>query len=388
MPTTHATRSSSTSSQRRRRRRWALAVGIAACVAPLAAPTMTASAEPAGPFWTERTEGLSTVGAYQPIAGRFDSDQVDDILWYSSNGTDRMWRRGIDGSLTSSVASPQRDGDAIAVVGRFSGGDQLDDILWYVPGPGPDALWTSNGDGTFDRVGMTIDGRYQPKVLEAPDGSDILWVQPGATSHPVWRFRQTSGTFQDGRVTSPPGSVAVIGDFDGSGADDVFWYGAGSIGDAVSGNVGVVAAAPAIPQVVSGSYQPLVVHLKGSDSVTRDDILWFRRDRPTMSLWEGAGLGTWKRTTRDLPTSSTVRPIVLDAGSTQVIQLWDPAGPDRLALLTAEGTRAIRLDNFQPGSAYVPIVLRYRRDLVTSFDLSILWYQPGSAPEVLFTLPF
>lgn len=88
---------------------------------------------------------LAAHGA-RPIAGDYDGDGLTDILWYDPvDPALEVWMFKSSSLASVSVPTP---GDAIAIVGRFNG-DPCDDIVWYAPQATKSAVWRSECDGTF-----------------------------------------------------------------------------------------------------------------------------------------------------------------------------------------------------------------------------------------------
>ena len=161
-----------------------------------------------------------------------------------------------------------------ALTGDFDG-DGYDDLLTYNPGTTGDELWFGRADRGMHRVAVTVNGQYRPVAgdFDGDGRTQILWYAPGSTADYVWEWdgdswvsqpRTINGTYTPagrrlrrrrrrrpalvrGRqrrrlllvrqpqrlvhhvATTINGTYApLVGDLDGNGGDDVFWYAPGT----------------------------------------------------------------------------------------------------------------------------------------------------------------
>ena len=324
-------------------------------------------------------------GTYVPVAGNFsDVDFYDDVLWYApGRGAESLWVD--DGGVFAKRNLGNRvTGTFRPVVGDFAG-DQLDDIFWYAPGSAPDYLWVASGDAAFTSIPVPVKGTYEPTVLHDDVGKDdIVWVKPSGGATSVWSFTGQGAQHAVHPVSTIPGARPLVGDFDGNGFDDAFWYGPGSIPDAAwygagDGTFAVQSAS------VTGAYQPVVAQLTQSNGTQPrcddqsnevpgpdqcEDILWYRASGPT-KVWYGRGNRIFVSETTGSFGGSAGTPF---AGVDGFVFLWSPAQKDKVFL---DGTAWDSANSEVPGG-YQPIVGNW------AGVPGILFYRRGPAPEIWF----
>jgi hypothetical protein len=139
------------------------------------------------------------------------------------------------------------------------------------------------------------------------DGFDeVFWYTRGPEADVLWDFTAyeavtTTELFITGTFTP------VAGDFTADGADDIFFYGPGTAPDVLwEFNPGGGHTELSIP--VSGTYVPLVGSF-GFDAT--DDIFWYAAGPATDSMWD-FNPGSTTRTSRAMPVAGTYKPFTLD----------------------------------------------------------------------------
>ncbi len=223
----------------------------------------------------------------QSVAGDFDGDGRDDLLWHRP-GPDRdyVWHGRGDGGFSSS--GHDVSGEYRTLTGDFNG-DCVDDVLWYAPGSPGDSMWLGQPNRTFRHVSLSIDGVYEPVVgdFNGDRADDILWYRPGAGSDRLW-YGTVFARFVS-RSTTVNGSYRPLaGDFDGDGRDDIYWYGQGAAPDALWRGArpsGFLARAADSDYV---SDRPLVGDYNGD---RRADIFWYGLGANDDAIWLGSSSG-------------------------------------------------------------------------------------------------
>jgi FG-GAP-like repeat len=184
-------------------------------------------------------------GYYQPFAGDLTGDGADDVVWYAP-GTrqDYVWDYNPGGGYNS--AARTINGTYVPVPGSF-GTNNTDDVLWYAPGPAGDYLWDYAPNGSYVSKAYPANGYYEAFTLDAFGegwrGSDIFWYAPGTAADYFWDY-------VNGVKTSWPEPAnwdyyPVPGDVFGDGQDDIVWFGPSEI---VSWDFPAVAPATASAQ--------------------------------------------------------------------------------------------------------------------------------------------
>lgn len=242
------------------------------------------------------------------------------------------------------------------LLGDFNG-DGRDDVFMYGPSTGADALW----------LGKPVD----PEV--------------GPTTH---RFHVVAysikGTYQP-----------LVGDFDGNGSDDIFWYGPGSTPDSLwyfdaQGRDSIATIS------VKATYRPIVGNFDSADTDSpeeKDDILWWGLTSGPR-LWSGQANRTFQKRVYDTegakPMAQTMPGNFMpdssgaDGGFHLDLFVYTPgAGTD--FIWKGDGTGAFTKVPKTINSTYIPIVGDFDTADGTGFGLTdIMWYAPGRTADTVW----
>ena len=342
------------------------------------------------------------------------------------------------GTWFDEVPGPSIGGTYVPLVGDF-GGSTNADVVYYAPGSGADYLHVSRPDGTFDDDRLpAINGTYTPLVGDfvGDDRDEILFTSPGQTTAYLWRFDRrgrnqpavvdsaslrvpatvTTSIVLDNRPAygGPPDEVLwyaaggapdrvdhldwpvggrltvasrpitvnglyrpVVGDFDGNGLADVFWYAPGSAPDSIwffSGSASRSTSQRAVSAPVNGTYQVLTGNFSGSSA--RSELAFYRPGSDADFLWTFSGAGAY--TSDQRTTSLTGSAYVLEGGLDRLMT-WSPGTSPSIWSLDPGSDRPS--GNTPIASGYRPIVGDFSGPPGTS---SVLWYAPGRPPERLY----
>jgi len=202
---------------------------------------------------------------------------------------------------------------------------------------------------------------------------DVFLRQPGVRGDQLLAGSTTS--FRNVAAYSVQGTRyrPAVGDFDGNGVDDIFWYGPGSVPDSIwlsRGDGRFVHVA----QSVQGTYAPVVGDVDGDGD---DDILWYAAGRAPDSLWLAQGGGRFgHRATANV--LAALRPVAGDFdGDGDDDIFWHGPGKVGDSLWVASGGGFTHHAARQVLGSYRPAAGDFDGD----GDDDIMWYAPGSPPE-------
>lgn len=217
----------------------------------------------------------------------------------------------------------------------------------------------------------TIDGVYLPLVgdFDGDGTDDVFWYAPGPAGDHLWLGR-SGGTFA-GRWRPVSGRYEpLVGDFTGDGTDDIFWYAPGTASDHlwVGGPGGEFTSRR---HSVNGAYRPLVGEFTGDSS---DDIFWYAPGGANDYLWSGAADGVFS--SRSHTVNGRYDPAVGDFDGDDVDDVfWYGAGGTPDYVWTALGGGRFASDLVSVNGSYEPVVA----DLDGDGRDDIVWYSPGGA---------
>jgi glucose/arabinose dehydrogenase len=238
---------------------------------------------------------IRSIPGWTGLAGDFNGDGTDDLLWNSGPaGVLGIWTMQ-DGGLGSTLAVNHDMPGWHAQSGDFNG-DGTDDLLWNSGPTGALGVWIVQGGlpaGTFalnhDMPGWSsLVGDFNG------DGTDdLLWNSGEAGVLGVW-------IVQNGQIASTvalnhdmPGWRAHAGDFNGDGTDDLIWKheATGAIGLWLMKD-GQIAGTAALNHDMPGWNLVGSPDLNGDGT---DDLMW-RSDDGDTGVWlirNGGLLGTF-----------------------------------------------------------------------------------------------
>ena len=93
------------------------------------------------------------IGSYQALAGDYDNDGDDDVMWYAPGaGSDWIWtaQRG----NFSGYPAPAVDDYFTSVIAGDVDGNGGEDLVWYAS-PGTDWVWRYSGGHIFGAQGQS-----------------------------------------------------------------------------------------------------------------------------------------------------------------------------------------------------------------------------------------
>lgn len=228
----------------------------------------------------------------------------------------------------------------------------------------------------FSRAARTVNGTYQPLVgdFDGDGAEDVFWYGAGSSADNVW-YGSVSRSVTSQAVTVNGTYEPLVGDFDGDGRHDIVWYRAGSGTDHVWwGRTDRTFVSSTVS--VGGTYTPLVGDFHG-DGI--DDIVWYAPGSGTDWQWRGRASRTFA--TRELSVNGTYLPLVGEfTGDTPEDVLWYGAGGDPDRLWEGQSGGGFVSLPLSVGGTYEPLVL----DADADGTDDIFWYGPGSTPDYLW----
>lgn len=319
-------------------------------------------------------DSFSVSGTYQTVTGDFNGDGHDDILWYSPTAGDHVWFwfGRYEGGYDSKQFAVEAGFEPIS--GDFDG-DGYADIYWYGPGANPDAMWW--GGPTVDEPNVNfgvgfpqVSGTYIPVVgnFNGSGGDEIFWYGPGSTPDSIWYWTSGSRTpISMAKSVNTSGYAPVAGDADGDGRDDIIWNAPGAI-DPVWWGTSTLAALGGTTTTgwvsIGADHTPVFGDFDGDGS---DDLFLYKPTTTGDTIWWG--------------TTPTTRG---DFG-TDPDQIGFPSGPTLEASYryNASGLRAGKTVNGDTEQQFtwsadggLPLLLAEHQGAETTY----LIYGPGGQP--------
>ncbi len=223
---------------------------------------------------------------------------------------------------------------------------------------------------TLAAAGLALVGNFA-----GSGAGDIFLRQPGVLRDQLL-VGSGGGAFSTLATFSVRGTAyrPRVGDFDGNGYDDILWYGPGPVSDSLwlsRGNGGFTSVA----LTVRGVYKPVIGDF---DANGADDIFWYAPGAPLESMWLARGGGRFGHVAgRSVPHTLRAEAGDFDGDGDDDI-LWHGPGPalgDSI-WVAQDGVFTSRTIPNTQGS-YLPAI----GDFDDNGDDDIFWYAPGSPPE-------
>lgn len=154
-------------------------------------------------------------------------------------------------------------------------------------------IWWANGDLSFAREKKPVSTRTFIPVVGDFDGNgtdDIFWYQPGTDFDTMWFSNGNRTWIGDSSFAANEVAVPVAGDFDGNGTTDILWYIPRSPTHSIwwfsLATRGYTVSTTTMTPGVLMSYIPVVGNF---DGLFGDDILWYEPVGGTTFLWLSDG---------------------------------------------------------------------------------------------------
>ena len=189
-----------------------------------------------------------------------------------------------------------------------------------------------------------------------------------APSWKRWRYEQVNGTY-----------TPLVGDFDGNGRSDIFWYAPGTAADGLWLTRSDGAPPVKLSPTVNGTYVPFVGDFDGNG---RDDIFWYGPGSAADGLWLAAGGGSFSAS--GVSVGGDYEPLVgdFDGNGRSDIFWYAPAGgatsPEQFWLSRSTGGFAVSARTVANG--FEPFVGDFNGDARDD----IFWYGPGSRADAIW----
>ncbi|WP_438999657.1 reprolysin-like metallopeptidase [Variovorax beijingensis] len=224
------------------------------------------------------------------IAGNFNSDDRDDILWrHSGNGQNTIWLSGYSSTQRAVTAVTNLDWQ-VAGTGDFNG-DGRSDIFWRNRRTGQNVIWRYGSSSTQTAVTAVTDTAWQVAGIGDfnRDGrSDVLWRHANHGRNVIW-FSASSQSQLAMTTVSVSWQLVGTGDFNADGRSDVVWRHSGTGDNAIwlSGNS---STQQAMTDVSALTWQ--VAGTGDFNGDGRADVLWRNRGTGANTIWLSGNSGT------------------------------------------------------------------------------------------------
>jgi hypothetical protein len=310
----------------------------------------------------------------RPIAGDYNGDGRDDVLWYAPGpSADLIWLGQPGGGFSPSPLSIVGTYDDL-LAGDFDH-DGDDDVVVYNRSSGAAYLMRSKGNATFTLSSLGPGAGRVPFLLDSDGDGDqeLFWYGKDSMPDSIWNW-SGSGFSAAARVV--PGSFyPFVGDFDGNGRDDVFWYAPGPTTDKLwlhrtSGGYSSIA------KPVTGLYRVAIGNFDGDAA---DDIVFYAPGMGVDTVWFGAPGGAFASQHITIISDFTLVVASLEGNGRDGLILYAP-GPSVDRWFRWGSDRSLSSLNLTLPSTHQALVGAFS----VGGDDGILWYLPGSTPDTVW----
>jgi hypothetical protein len=245
------------------------------------------------------TNLANRMSAIFPLLPSYVQNMGSDLFWRSQGSSKTFTNQ------SASISSGYRP---------FSGdfdGDGRDDIFLDQNWPNDtssDRIWWGNSSMTFQIANESRSGFYIPIVgnFNGTQGDDIYWYSPSGTDLIWWSNGNRTFNKQNAPRQINGEYRPAAGNFDGDADDDIVWHRAGTGQDLIwwsaNGNFNQANVS------ISGSFLPVVGNFDGDSD---DDIFWYRGGPESNFFWWFQGGSFTSVTVNDSPVSPYSRmPVV------------------------------------------------------------------------------
>jgi len=228
----------------------------------------------------------------------------------------------------------------------------------------PLQFFTESAQPALDTFGAT------PSIplvgdFDGDGASDVFFYRAGSAPEQLvlGNASRTSFAYATGSSINVKGTYRPLtGDFDGDGTSDIFWYAPGKASDTLwlaNGGSGFTS----YPMSVNGTYKPFVGDFTSNDGHVADDIFWYAPGSAADTIWRGGNGAQFtsipqKVTGVYTPIVGAFTPDPATGGSTDstLDVFWYAPGPTADTLWRGDGTGHFSPKAYNVGGTYKPFV--------------------------------
>jgi hypothetical protein len=143
--------------------------------------------------------------------------------------------------------------------------------------------------GGWDYRPVAVNGTYQALVgqFAGDSATDIFWYAPGSGADSLWignNGKRGAAAFTKVVLSVSSTYTPVVGDFAGDDYDDILWYAPGTAADKLWTAVDGPSLFSSSAVKVDGHFKPVVLHDYRAAG-DKDDILWYAAGSAADSVW-------------------------------------------------------------------------------------------------------